>query len=239
MPRYTVDSLPLECPWGGFTPPNVDWCEEELCAWVVNPADTWSNLIYIVLGVVMWRSARRDSAPILGLFGPASIAVGVFSFAYHASYTYFLQFFDFVGMFVFCFTVITANALRLGWIGEGRRWHFFLGGVAIFSALVPVVSESPVPIQALVGFLIAAIIEQEILLKRKAQASDPPVAYGPFFASLALMAAAGGFSLADVTRTWCDPSNHWIQGHAIWHVLSACALYALYRFYATLSHADP
>ncbi len=238
MPRYTVDPLPLACPWGGFTPPNVDWCEEELCAWIVNPADTWSNLVYVALAIVMWRAARRESAPILALFGPASMAVGVFSFAYHASYTYFLQFFDFVGMFVFSFTVITANALRLGWIGEGRRWHFFLGGVAIFSALVPIVSESPLPIQALVGLLIAAIIEQEVLLKMKARGSEPPVAYGAFFAAIALLAAAGAFSLADVTRTWCNPSNHWIQGHAIWHLLSACALYALYQFYAALNRAD-
>ena len=60
MPRFTADPLPDGCPWSGWTPPNVDWCEEELCAWVVNPADTWSNLAYIALGAVMIAVAARS-----------------------------------------------------------------------------------------------------------------------------------------------------------------------------------
>ena len=34
MPRMLAPPLPPGCPWSGFTPPNVDWCEEELCAWI-------------------------------------------------------------------------------------------------------------------------------------------------------------------------------------------------------------
>ena len=41
-------------------------------------------------------------------------------------------------------------------------------------------------------------------------------------------------SALDVTRVWCDPENHWLQGHAAWHLLSAASLVALYRFYAGL-----
>ena len=95
-----------------------------------------------------------------------------------------------------------------------------------------------VPIQALVVVARRLIILQEVAVRARTRAPDPPVAYGPFFAALALMAAAGGFSLAGVTRTWCDPSNHWLQGHSIWHLLSAGALYSLYRFYAALGRAQ-
>ena len=62
MPRLLAAPLPPGCPWSGFTPPNVDWCEEELCAWIVNPADTWSNLAYVVLGLFMWWAARHAGA---------------------------------------------------------------------------------------------------------------------------------------------------------------------------------
>ena len=48
------------------------------------------------------------------------------------------------------------------------------------------------------------------------------------------MAVAGSASLADVTRVWCEPANHWLQGHAVWHVLTATALYVLFLFYAQL-----
>ena len=52
-----------------------------------------------------------------------------------------------------------------------------------------------------------------------------------------MITLAGAFSLLDVTRVWCDPANHWLQGHALWHLLSAASLYALFRFYAALGPA--
>jgi hypothetical protein len=189
----------------------------------------------------MWQHARNTPSAAHGLFAPVSITVGVFSFAYHASYTYFLQFFDFVGMFLFCFTAITANALRLGWIEPRRRWPFLLAGVGGLSASVPLVSETAVPIQSLVAVLILVILAQELSIRRRSRAVGFGFAagYRSFAAALLLLSAAGVASLADVTRTWCDPTNHWVQGHALWHLLSAGALYALYRFYAGLPANPP
>jgi len=227
--RLLAPPLPPGCPWSSFTPPNVDWCEEELCAWIVNPADTWSNLVYVALGLWMWRAARGRSD--LRLFGPAGVAVGVFSFAYHASYTWALQFLDFVGMFLFCFTVLARNASRLGWIAPQREARFFALGVAGASALVPVLFELGVPIQLTVALCIAVALGQEAWLRRSPGVPPLPRSY---WLGLALLGAAALCSLLDVTRVACDPSNHWLQGHAAWHVLSALALLALFRFYATL-----
>jgi hypothetical protein len=240
VPRVTAPPLPESCPWGGWTPPNVDWCEEQLCSWVVNPADTWSNLAYILLGIWMLLATRRALArghsmqPGTELFGPCAIVVGIFSFAYHASYTYFLQFFDFVGMFLFCFAVISAAALRLEWIAPRRALHFCVAGTIVFSALVPIVSETALPIQALVAGLIALILLQEALLWRR-ESDDSPVDRRLFWVAMALLGLAALASLADVTRSVCDPSNHILQGHSLWHLLSAASLYALYRFYAGLA----
>ena len=178
--------------------------------------------------------ARGRASSVLSLFAPASVIVGVFSFAYHASYTYFLQFFDFVGMFLFCFVIITANALRLGWIRSERRVAFLVAGVVLFSAGVPLLSETTIPIQSLVALLIAAILAQEAAAFRRRRAAPGPTDYFPFVIGLALLATAAAFSLADVTRAFCDPTNHWLQGHAIWHLLTAASLYAMFRFYEAL-----
>jgi hypothetical protein len=229
--------MPEGCPWSGWTPPNVNWCEEELCAWVTNPADTWSNLAYVVLGLWMMQESRRHAGsggPNLAVFGPASILVGVFSGIYHASYTYFLQFFDFVGMFVFCFTVISENAVRLAWVGPARKIPFFVVGVVLFSALVPLLTELGVAIQPLVAVLIALGLGQELALCRRARESGRPIAYQSYWVGLGFLAAGGVCSLLDVTRVWCDPTNHWLQGHATWHILTAIALFAFFRFYASL-----
>jgi hypothetical protein len=201
---------------------------------VVNPAGTWSNLAYLALELWMWRDARRRGRRDLRLFGPAALAVGLGSTLYHASYTWLLQFFDFVGMFAFCFVVLARNARRLGWVGARGEPRFFIGGVAASSALVPPLFEVGFPIQATIALCIAAALAQEAWLRRGARERLP----GVYWAGLALLAAAGGASLLDVTRVWCDPAS-WLQGHALWHVLSACALFAFYRFYAGLPAAAP
>lgn len=56
-------------------PPNVDWCEQELCSWITNPADTWSNLAYLAFGVLMILETRRGAGAHRGelrLFGPVT-----------------------------------------------------------------------------------------------------------------------------------------------------------------------
>jgi hypothetical protein len=234
MSRLLAPPLPPGCPWSGWTPPNVDWCEQEICAWVTNPANTWSNLLYVALGLLMWREARREGLRALALFGPTSIAVGAFSFAYHASYTWFLQFFDFVGMFLFCFTVLARNAVRLGWIGIASETRFVLAGSAVASALVPPLFDAGIPIQASVLLLVLAMIGQELRLRRRDGARP---AHRLWWTAVALIALAAVFSALDVTRLWCDPTNHWLQGHALWHLLSAASLYALFRFYVALEPA--
>ena len=215
-------------------PPNVDWCEQELCALVVNPANTWSNLAYLALGLWMWRDARRRGRADLRLFGPASVAVGVFSLLYHASYTWLLQFFDFVGMFAFCFVVLARNARRLGWVDARGEPRFFLAGVAASSALVPPLFAASIPIQGTVALCIGAALGQEAWLRR-GEREPLPRAY---WLGLALLGAAALCSLLDVTRVWCRPTS-WLQGHAVWHVLSALSLLAFYRFYAALDARAP
>jgi len=230
VPSLLAPPLPPGCPWSGFTPPNVDWCEEELCAWVTNPADTWSNLAYLAVGAWMIVRERKSRRPELRPFGPAAIAVGLFSGIYHASYTWMLQFFDFVGMFLFCFLVLTANALRLGWIRPRQQLVFFGVGTAAMSALVPLGFAAGFPIQALVFLLIFTMLGQEFALRGR----NPGADYRPYTLALLLLTAAAVCSALDVTRVWCDPRNHWLQGHAAWHVLTAGALAALYRFYEGL-----
>jgi hypothetical protein len=237
MTRLLAPELPPGCPWSGWTPPNVNWCEEELCQLIVNPAGTWSNLAYLVFGLWMWRLARATGRSELRLFAPASIIAGLFSGIYHASYTYFFQVFDFVGMFVFCFVVLTINARRLGWIEERHQWPFYLAGVAGMTLLVLVLFEFGVPIQGLVLILILVSIGQEIVLRGRASRSNE-AHYGVYLAALALLTTAAVFSLVDVTRAWCDPTNHWLQGHALWHLFSASALMVLYHFYSRLPPLD-
>ena len=217
--------MPDGCPWSGFQQPNVDWCEAELCSWITNPADTWSNLAYVLLAVLIWYHARRRGSRTLAMFGPACLVTGLFSFAYHASYTFFLQFFDFVGMFVFTNLVVTLNLRRSGALTARRQVVFYLASIVLFSALVPPMFYLDLPFQGLVAFLILVILVQEIRLWATAER------HGAFWLALLLLGAGATCSALDLSRVWCDPHNHWLQGHAVWHVLTALSLYSLYRYF--------
>lgn len=213
-------------------PPNVQWCEENLCALVTAPANTWSNLAYVIIGFAIWRQARGFAGRGLAFYAPATLAVGVFSLVYHASYTFFFQFFDFVGMFVFLDLVIVADLGRLGWASAQRQRNLWLLLVVTSSASVPVLFFAGIPIQLLVAATVAAWLWLEFALLRARGGGS-----GLLWISITFAGVAGLFSAADVTGIYCDPSDHLFQGHAIWHVLTACSFYAIFRHHAQLPEA--
>jgi hypothetical protein len=207
--------------------PNVDWCEMQRCSWVVEPANTWSNLAYLAVGLVLYAAARHSPSPHLRFFAPAAVGVGLASGIYHASYSFALQILDFLGMYVFCYLLLTLNLRRAGLLGSRDWWRRFWQLVAATTLLTVLLDFLEVPIQLLVFVLVLAIVGSEVWLRSR----DRSAGFGSFVLAMALIAAAGVFSLLDVTRTWCLPSHAYLQGHAIWHVLSAFGLLASYFHY--------
>ena len=204
-------------------PPNVQWCEENLCALVSAPANTWSNLAYVMIGLWMWRQARSLPSRGITFYGPATVVVGVCSLAYHASYTFFFQFFDFVGMFVFLDLVIVSDLGRLGFASPRRQRNLWLSLVVSSSAALPLLFFRGIPIQLLVAMTVVVWLGLEITLLR-ARTGERWL----LWLSMGLAGVAGLFSAADLTGLYCDPSDHLLQGHAIWHVLTACSFYTIF-----------
>lgn len=222
MPAHPI--LPLEpgCPWeplSSFWLPNVRWCEAQLCSVVVEPANTWSNLAYVFAGLaLLWIGARRADRT-LRIFGLAEIVVGVCSFVYHMSYTGVLQVLDFFGMYVFTNLLIALNLVRLGKLSHRSFWPVYGVSVVALTVLTVALRFTPFPIQGIVFLLIVAIVATEYLQRVPAH-----VDRRLFLAALATLVVASGFSAADVTGVFCDPDDHFVQGHAIWHVLGATSL---------------
>jgi hypothetical protein len=53
----------------------------------------------------------------------------------------------------------------------------------------------------------------------------------PLLASMGLVAAAFTFWNLDHTDWFCRPDDHLIQGHAIWHLLTAASFVAAFRYF--------
>ncbi|NRA35102.1 MAG: ceramidase domain-containing protein [Polyangiaceae bacterium] len=239
MPRPIALPLPAECPWGGLRPPNVDWCEENLCSWIVNPADTWSNLALIALGISIVHHSRSSSAPGPVAFGPATILLGLISFAYHASYNYNLQLVDFFGNFVWCSVVIVAHAVRLGWVSQANEKRAAVGLITASSLIGGVLIVVNLPIQLLIGMMILTVVLLEPVFRYSKRAGKRSTRLDNYLISLGFLAVGVAGIAIDVKRIGCDPSNHWLQGHSVWHISGALAAWWIYHAFASQPGVPP
>ncbi len=224
-----VEPLPDHCPWSelnNMAPPNINWCEENLCSWVVNPANTWSNLAFIVVGILFIAITRKQKT--MGMFGPATIFVGVSSLLWHASFTFVFQFLDFLAMFAFVALPLILNLRRLELVTTKNQLAVFYSYVGGMSALLLLFYWQDINFQSLILVSIIATVSMELVLYKRGRES---IQYKYLLLAVLTLGVGGGFSASDVSGVFCDPENHVIQGHAIWHILAATSLGFLFLFY--------
>lgn len=227
-PALIPTPIPPGCPWHELSQyglPNVNWCEETLCAVINEPANAWSNLAYILVAAVLFWIARPSQSAAMKRFAPAVFTVGTLSFCYHATNVHITQVLDFLAMYIFCYLLLLINVQRLGLIKGSAMRVALLGSTLLSTALTAGLVRIGFPIQSLIAALTLAIVVTELLLYRRAQQS-----YSLRYFGLSLLALLAGTacSAVDATRRLCDPQNHFLQGHAAWHLLSALSLLLSY-----------
>src|SRR5262245_41198911 len=122
----------MPCPWDGFAPAVQSFCEAPLCGWIVHPAETWSNVGFFVVGVLILRRARRAGGGPSSLLGPIAILTGVGSTLFHATGTFFGEAVDLSAMYLQSSLFIALGARRL--------WRLRTGAAAAIFGAVFVVS---------------------------------------------------------------------------------------------------
>ncbi len=222
-----IMSCPAGSPWSGYAVATMRYCETNLCGWIAQPANTFSNLGFVIVGIwLAVMSARRADARPLKLIGPIAIVLGVTSFAYHASYTFFWQFFDLASMFLFSTLLLVLNLQRLGVLSQRALVPTYVALNAVSMALLWMI-KGKVGI-AIFGLQILAAVIVEGLVSISATTR---VNYKDLWRTLATFLAAYTFWILDYTGAVCSPGNHVLQGHAAWHVLNAFCFVFMYRFY--------
>src|SRR5580765_7045142 len=100
------------CPWSSFAQTTSSFCEEAVCGVIREPANTWSNVGFFVVGLAMlrlWPTAPR----LIRRFGFVCIFLGVGSALFHATRTYLGGLLDVAGMQAAAAFMIAACARRL------------------------------------------------------------------------------------------------------------------------------
>ncbi len=233
------EALPAHCPWSPFRAvygaPNLNWCEAADCAWIEEPANTWSNLAYLAVAAWLALFARGDRntlslAWIVGFMGLASLL-------YHASNNGLSQFFDFLGMFVYVSRLLSWNLRRLGdWSADRTDYALaalILANTALFFVVFPAL-DLPVQLIILANSVAIFGLEALIYMRGRGAALDRRnrgAEYRSYGAGMGLLLCAAVFSALDLSRVYCQPENDWLHGHALWHLLSAASIGCFARFY--------
>ncbi len=209
--------------------PNVKWCEPTICSVVSEPANTWSNLGYMAVAAWIGWTARTAKSRAIRVFGPMAFLMGLFSLIYHASNNYLTQVFDFIGMFLYVYLLLVINLRRLNWLSVQRMWTVYSALVVGSTALVHVMYLAEIHYQLMVAVGAVAIVGTEALLYRRGDGER--YSYKAFWASLGFLVVAQVFSILDGTRTWCEPDNLLLHGHALWHMIGSISVLFAFLHY--------
>ena len=201
----------------------MSFCEALTPGPLAQPANAVSSLAFCVIGLALYRTMKERNT--LLLFPISAFLVGITSFLYHASWTFFFQVFDVSSMFMLSCLLISFNAARLGSVDAKRLPAFYVGLVALSIAIMVTLRGHTG--EYLFGFEIGVVAILEVLLARRVAGTD----YKPFLQAFGIFLLAYGIWLLDVHRIVCAEDNHYLQGHAVWHVLNAFCFVYLYRFY--------
>jgi hypothetical protein len=224
----------------GWLGPDVgrgdNFCEAARSGLVKQPANTLSNLGFVVAGMLIaWRTTHRPEggrvlstslatayACVVVLLGPASAAM-------HATQSTWGGELDMLSMYL-----VASFAASYAWVrwmrGATREFAMGFGGCLLACELAGLWPGS-VPVflhggnVAFAALLVAAVATETALWRR--HESRRTIGFG--FAALGSMVVAFAIWLLS-THGLCDPQSL-LQGHAVWHLLGAVAAYFLFRLY--------
>ena len=193
---------------------------------VREPQNAWSNLAYILTGALVGAYYRSRLLRGLAL---AMIGVGVGSFLYHASASRALRAFD-VGAMYWLYghlALLAAASLSPRFASWCEcRAATLTGGLLLVS--VPVTLYRGVSILGVRPFEITlvtggvALVLGVALLARAVRARHWSAWAWPA-GSVLLFALAAALQVGDRPGGWCWNPQATLQGHALWHLLSAAA----------------
>jgi hypothetical protein len=214
------------CPWSGFRPASIQFCEERLCGWIVEPANTWSNIGYLLVGLyVIHLSKKTGGSKTLGSIGWIAIGVFLGSTAFHATGTFLGELADLGAMFIFASYAFCFNLWRLE--KYPTPLLLFLGTLMTSLGIAAMLYHNPVGISFFTGIIVMVAVT-ELLNKRKSTSS---IDYRHLKWLCLFFAVSYAIWNLDIRHIVCNPQNHWLQGHSLWHLLNSTCFYFLYRFY--------
>lgn len=210
------------CPWSSVGQLQTHFCETNLCAWVEQPANTWSNIGYLISAILIFRN--KGWKPERNWFSVIVFILFVGSTFFHMSATIIGRDMDLVGMLLLSSYSLSLTLTRSYKFKPIQMYSIF---AALFLTSLPFIHPRLGGTVFLIQFLVTVLLE----FIYSSKFPPPPkikkslaVALGLFFFALFL-------NILDMNAIYCLPKNNFITLHAIWHLICAYCIYLLVRYY--------
>ena len=197
---------------------------------LLQPANSMSSFGYVFAGLLMILLARsRDwisAFPPLAasVLGAAAIIVGIGSVLLHATLTLWGQFFDVLGMYLVSGFFLVSAVTKWWDIPDRRAMIYYALLCAVLVAILYALPEVRRWLFAVV--LVVAIILELVFARPR----RPQVRTGYYVAGLIVNITAFTIWNLDQRGQLCSPDSL-LQGHAVWHLLGAVALWFAFLYY--------
>ncbi len=152
--------------------PGACFCEASGAGFIRQPIDTWSNLAFVLVGLLILEDILRPSSTRSNLLAQrrmhgivyafAVILIGLVSWFYHASLTFVGQWFDVMGMYLLGTFMMLYNVARLRLLSNRT---FAVGYVLFNLALAISLIVVPELRRYLFGGLLVVTIFLEVLIR--------------------------------------------------------------------------
>lgn len=214
----------MMCPWEKFPKfTSTSFCEEQICGWVVQPANTWSNISYLIAAIYILQNKNFDSNKYW--FAPVVLFLFFGSTAYHMTNTVWGHWTDLAGMLALSGLILSLTIVRFFKL---RPIYLALLLPVILAFSLPHIGPSKWGGKIFFIQCMAAAIVEIFTFKARQISSDRRTwivrALGLFLFALAI-------NIVDMKQYWCIPQNHVITLHAIWHLICGYCIYLVAKYY--------
>ncbi len=236
----------------------LDFCEEN--RWdkiVVQPANTWSNLGFLIVGLFIFitgindfrikkTKGRNSIHNLLAQYPVFSFLIGLSciylfwgSFIYHASVRYFPQKMDITSMYFLTVSLLAFSFFRSRFLDKDNKRNNILPWVVALVIIANAIIFAfimEINVNLLFPFFIIAVFIANLIYTTKNNKAKS-IARTTLYLSFGVMVVSFIMWILDKEDIMCN-SGSFFQGHAIWHLLNAFSILLIYVHYRSDRRID-